>query len=298
MPMDDSWLLDDTGPCDIELCGISQLLGQTQHNTSDNHLVKIPVSNSTNTLANLEQPSEEQETTELESERIKLESDLLISRLALAHHKNENKLFKEENVAQRAVIDLYEGELKEYEKLIKRQKEEIKILTNSSDNLRREYSRVAGMRRFTETDTESQVNSLNQALDLEKARSASVLLSVKEQAESLLNLIEDYGEDWQTVGKKSGQRTNMTNKAQHNASCNTSATENKTQYNLRSYASVASSTTQHDKRNPTRATNNAPGQVLSSRPSNASFTSKIAPVAHSPQQMAKTMSKSRAIQHG
>jgi hypothetical protein len=78
MPMDDSWLLDDTGPCDIELCGISQLLGQTQHNTSDNHLVKIPVSNSTNTLANLEQPSEEQETTELESECIKLESDLLI----------------------------------------------------------------------------------------------------------------------------------------------------------------------------------------------------------------------------
>ena len=79
----------------------------------------------------------------------------------------------------------------------------------------------------------------------------------------------------------------MIDKAQLNASCNTSATEHKTQYNLQSYASVASSTTQHDKRNQTRATNNAPVPGVSSQPNNARFASKIAPVAHSPQQMAQ-----------
>ena len=125
------------------------------------------------------------------SQVISLESQLVVSRI-------ENESASNEITRLKTVIDLLEEELTRYKKTSVAQKQEIKSLKSTNDNLRRELSHFRGMRKFTEgqnSQSSTHFNDsnldINEQLNVTKAKLASFKDEVTNVASLMLKLLED-----------------------------------------------------------------------------------------------------------
>ena len=120
------------------------------------------------------------------SQVISLESQLVISRI-------ENESASNEITRLKTVIELLEEEISCYKKTSTSQKQEIKSLKSTNDNLRRELSHFRGMRRFATSSVETRDKSsdINEQLNVTKAKLTSFKDEVTNVASLMLKLLED-----------------------------------------------------------------------------------------------------------
>ena len=97
---------------------------------------------------------------ESQDEIIRLESKLLASEIELQYEKNER-------LSLQCQVELLMKEIDDFKKTDKHQKFQIKKLVNENDKLKKEYSRVSGMRRFTDNDKPVRNNVATQMGDID-----------------------------------------------------------------------------------------------------------------------------------
>ena len=97
---------------------------------------------------------------ESQDEIIRLESKLLASEIELQYEKNER-------LSLQCQVELLMKEIDDFKKTDKHQKFQIKKLVNDNDKLKKEYSRVSGMRRFTDNDKPVRNNVATQMGDID-----------------------------------------------------------------------------------------------------------------------------------
>lgn len=148
---------------------------------------------------------------------IELEAQLMAAQLQLEDERDASSRFKSH-------IELLEGEIDTYKKSQVSNKNEIKKLMTTNDNLRRELSRVQGIRRFTDAQSHSTVpapeddicDSLRDELDITKVKLKSLKEHVMSITASMISALEnedglgDTGEPFQVVTNERRTRTAKT----------------------------------------------------------------------------------------
>ena len=120
------------------------------------------------------------------SQVISLECQLVVSRI-------ENESASNEITRLKTVIELLEVEISCYKKTSTSQKQEIKSLKSTNDNLRREPSHFRGMRRFATRSAETRDKNpdINEQPNVTKAKLARFQDEVTNVASLVLKLLED-----------------------------------------------------------------------------------------------------------
>ena len=122
----------------------------------------------------------------------------LRSQLALASAQLDGEVAEKQSLVN--MIELLEGEIEEYRKIISNQKRDIKKYNCDNDNLRRELSHFRGIRRYTadntrrESDSDGAAscsNALKEELNVTKAKLISLREHVIDVTGSLVSALDE-----------------------------------------------------------------------------------------------------------
>lgn len=152
---------------------------------------------------------------------IELESQVVVAQLQLEDERDENTRYRNQ-------VKIYEAEIEEYRKVQNANKREIKKLLTANDNLRRELSKIKGMRQFTterhckdncecRRSAGDLVDPLREELDITKVKLKSLKEHMMSITASMITALENDLEDGFKVVQKGRRRRVSKPKSQQTA---------------------------------------------------------------------------------